>query len=107
MKQELTPKQQLASGTITVSWHHKGAYKEKQVDVPERLFDLATRTDEMIFENCLDLYEPFTIKEMSDCLFEGLLNKLRAKNRPVGRIKEELKKYSPEVIKKLVKAIQE
>jgi len=85
MKQELTPKQQLASGTITVSWHHKGAYKEKQVQVPERIFDLATHKDEWIFENHITLWETTAdLQLLSDCLFESLITKLRAKNRPVS-----------------------
>ena len=79
---KLSAKEQLACGEITVICGHKGAFHEKQVIVPEWLFDLATHTDEHIFENTLAQgWDSRHIKKMSNAMFTGLLLDLRAKNR--------------------------
>jgi hypothetical protein len=103
-----TAKEQLASGEVIVTWTHKGKTCQKTIQVPERIFDLATHRDDWIFENHLALWQTSAdLQDLSDSLFEGLLVRLRARHQPVGRAIEELKKYTPEQIQALVKAIQE
>ncbi len=79
--QKLSAKEQLACGEITVVTTKKGHLTEKPIVVPHWLFDLATHTDEFIFENIQELHGSRHLKQMSTSLFNGLLIELRAKHR--------------------------
>ncbi len=74
-------KEQLASGEVRVCTTVKGKTITKRVVVPHWLFDLATHTDEFIFENFQNLDGRQNIPEMSQALFNGLIINLRAENR--------------------------
>ena len=79
--QKLSAKEQLACGEITVISTKKGHHSSKQIIVPEWLFDLATYTDEFIFENFQKVNGKRHIKDMSEALFTSLLLSLKANCR--------------------------
>jgi len=76
-----TAKEQLAGESVMVTSMVKNKLTTKHIQIPEWLFDLATHTDEWIFENWKALDGEKHMEDLSRALFTGLLIDLRAKNR--------------------------
>ena len=74
-------KEQLATGEIVACNTIKGHTKTRQITVPHWLFDLATHTDEFIFENFQALDGKKHIEKMSTALFTGLIISLRSTSK--------------------------